>query len=213
MKKHIIYFLILLLIIQTSLAATIYGTVYDSTLEKAPNVQITINTTPVQHQISKDSDYSFEVPAGTYSLKAEQYQYNEVVAEMQQEITVSEQGTYRLDLILFPVFEDFGENETEFIEESITETKTVIWPYITLLIILTLIILYFIKNKPKKPKIPEDLQEMYDFIKKEKRTTQKELRKKFPLSEAKVSLMVSELEEKGLIKKFKKGRGNIIIPK
>jgi len=39
--------------------------------------------------------------------------------------------------------------------------------------------------------------------------TQKELRKKLPWSEAKVSLIVSDLEDRGLIKK-KKERGNIL---
>ena len=43
------------------------------------------------------------------------------------------------------------------------------------------------------------------------RMTQKELRKHFPMSEAKISLMIAELESMGKIKKIKKGRGNIII--
>ena len=34
---------------------------------------------------------------------------------------------------------------------------------------------------------------------------------KFPDSEAKISLVLTELEAKGKIKKIKKGRGNIII--
>ena len=49
------------------------------------------------------------------------------------------------------------------------------------------------------------------LIKKEKRTTQKDLRKEIPLSEAKISLIVTELEDKGMIRKIKKGRGNILI--
>ena len=43
------------------------------------------------------------------------------------------------------------------------------------------------------------------------RTTQKDIRKRIPLSEAKVSLLISELESMGKIKKIKKGRGNIIV--
>ncbi|MEK6959587.1 MAG: hypothetical protein AABX47_00300 [Nanoarchaeota archaeon] len=45
------------------------------------------------------------------------------------------------------------------------------------------------------------------------RATQKELRKDLPFSEAKVSLMVSELEHEGVVTKIRKGRGNIIILK
>lgn len=43
------------------------------------------------------------------------------------------------------------------------------------------------------------------------RATQKELRKDLPLSEAKISLVLTELESAGKIRKIKKGRGNIII--
>ena len=46
------------------------------------------------------------------------------------------------------------------------------------------------------------------------RLTQKELREKMPeYGEAKVSLIVAELEQMGTVKKFKKGRGNIIVLK
>lgn len=60
----------------------------------------------------------------------------------------------------------------------------------------------------------KDLDALMSFIRKEDgRTTQKDIRKQFPLSEAKISLMIAELEDKGLIKKIKQGRGNIIVLK
>ncbi|MBW3003954.1 hypothetical protein KY337_05290, partial [Candidatus Woesearchaeota archaeon] len=53
-----------------------------------------------------------------------------------------------------------------------------------------------------------------EFIKqREGRVTQKEIRKEFPSSEAKISLVLTELQQKGRIEKIKKGRGNIIILK
>ncbi|MEK6827817.1 MAG: hypothetical protein AABX78_00550, partial [Nanoarchaeota archaeon] len=59
-----------------------------------------------------------------------------------------------------------------------------------------------------------DLEHLIKIIKKEDgRTTQKDIRKQIPLSEAKISLMIAELEHKGIIEKIKKGRGNIIILK
>ncbi|MDY9928123.1 winged helix-turn-helix transcriptional regulator [Methanosarcina sp.] len=59
--------------------------------------------------------------------------------------------------------------------------------------------------------LPEDLKEIMDLIRANgNRITQRELRKKSPYSESKVSLMLSDLEERGLIEKFKRGRGNII---
>jgi uncharacterized membrane protein len=62
-----------------------------------------------------------------------------------------------------------------------------------------------------KLNLPEDLKDLLELIKDSgNRITQRELRKKSPYSESKVSLMLSDLEERGLIEKFKKGRGNII---
>ena len=59
--------------------------------------------------------------------------------------------------------------------------------------------------------LPEDLKELLNLIRSNgNRITQRELRKKSPYSESKVSLMLSDLEERGLIEKFKRGRGNII---
>lgn len=57
----------------------------------------------------------------------------------------------------------------------------------------------------------ETAKKMFLIIKKEKRITQKDIRKQMPDSEAKVSLVLAEFESKGIIKKIKKGRGNIII--
>lgn len=67
-----------------------------------------------------------------------------------------------------------------------------------------------IENKTRE--LPEDLRELYDMIlKKGGRTTQKEIRKDAKYGEAKVSLMLADLEDRGLVKKIKKGRSNIII--
>jgi uncharacterized membrane protein len=75
------------------------------------------------------------------------------------------------------------------------------------------------KNEEKKPEQDkqvlgeesDDLADLNAFIMKHKRVTQKEIRKEFPVSEAKISLMLTDLESQGKVKKIKKGRGNIII--
>lgn len=60
--------------------------------------------------------------------------------------------------------------------------------------------------------LPEDLKKIVEIIRSNGgRITQKELRQKVDYSEAKVSLMVADLENRGIIQKFKKGRGNIIV--
>jgi uncharacterized membrane protein len=72
------------------------------------------------------------------------------------------------------------------------------------------------EEKPVKANVEHstDLDTILKVIKQEGgRTTQKQIRKKVPLSEAKISLMISELEAKGKLQKIKKGRGNIIVLK
>ena len=45
----------------------------------------------------------------------------------------------------------------------------------------------------------------------ERKITQKEIRKKISLSEAKISQIISELVEEGKLKKIRQGRINILI--
>jgi uncharacterized membrane protein len=60
--------------------------------------------------------------------------------------------------------------------------------------------------------LPDDLKEIIEILRNSHgRITQKELRMKLKCSEAKVSLMITDLEARGLVQKIKKGRGNIII--
>ncbi|MEM4260029.1 MAG: winged helix DNA-binding protein [Candidatus Woesearchaeota archaeon] len=61
--------------------------------------------------------------------------------------------------------------------------------------------------------VEKDISEqILEFLKKEDgRANQKDIRKNFPVSEAKISLVIKELEAKGLVQKIKKGKGNIII--
>lgn len=71
------------------------------------------------------------------------------------------------------------------------------------------------KEMPPSPaKIPDDLKEVIEILKsKGGRATQKELRKKTGYSEAKMSLIITDLERRGFVEKVKKGRGNIIFLK
>lgn len=57
----------------------------------------------------------------------------------------------------------------------------------------------------------DELAGVADFIKNNKRVTQKDIRKQFPMSEAKISLMLTDLESQGKIRKIKKGRGNVVV--
>ncbi len=76
------------------------------------------------------------------------------------------------------------------------------------------------EQKQKEDKIEEQsyheelVKKVVAFVKDQGgSTTQKDIRKNFTSSEAKISLVLSELEHNGILQKIKKGRGNIIILK
>ncbi len=65
---------------------------------------------------------------------------------------------------------------------------------------------------PSDEPVPADLQEILDILTSQGgRMTQKDMRKRLKYSEGKVSLMLLDLEKRGRIQKFKKGRGNVLF--
>ena len=218
--RFIILSLILLLLCLIVFSATIYGTIYDFSLEKAKDVRVGVDTEPKQFYVSKNGSYAFDVPNGNYLVEAKQYIGDLLKASVSENITIKDDGSYVLDLILFPNIE----------EGDLEEDIDILMPYeekkLNLMLLLILILfaaavffMFYTKSKKrisvKKEKYEDnDLEKIIKIIKHEGgRTTQKELRKQIPLSEAKISLMIAELEHKGVVEKIKKGRGNIIILK
>ena len=201
-------------------------------------VEVEENSTRVQYKVSVDGTYFFNVSPGRYVIKAKLYNETNILEfSGEEKINISQPYESRnLDLILFPPIDSELEylgdiNLTGEIETNDTDYMNYIIIISAALIIILIIIFYIRKKKTKTiPKIdepallpledknvnrdnlPDDLRELYDIIlKKGGRTTQKDLRKEVIYGEAKVSLMIADLEDRGLIKKIKKGRSNIII--
>jgi uncharacterized membrane protein len=210
-------------------AATIFGTVYDFDLQQVDNVRISINTTPGQQLIATSGRYSINVPPGDYLITAEQLQAGNVIASTEEVVTITKEGSYVIDLIVFPSFDEELLNDSDLVIDDMSETPSwnaAIIGLIIGLILILIVIMYRVTNilsrvkkslKPeeKQQTTPKDLQQLIDLIKSnDNRVTQKELRQRLPqLSEAKISLMIADLEKRGVVEKIKKGRGNIIILK
>ena len=203
-------------------------------------VEIEENSTRVQYKVFVDGTYSFNVSPGRYVIKAKFYNDNNILEfSGEEKLNISQPDESRnLDLILFPPidseFEYLGDiNLTGDIETNETDYINYIIIISAALIIISIIIFYILKKRSKSisktgepaplppenknlnnisDNLPDDLRELYDIIlKKGGRITQKDLRKEVIFGEAKVSLMIADLEDRGLIKKIKKGRSNIII--
>ena len=232
--KVLIYLLFGLSLLSMVNAATIYGAVYDLSLKKLNNARVEINTSPKQFLIAQNGSYSFNVPNGDYTIKSQMMLKNTVLASVQENITIKQDGAYVLDLILFPDVEEGVENIDVDVNGNIVELKknqTYALMGLVILLILAIIFTgfhYLKKNKGQQKETVSqdkksekewkyegsDLEQIIKLIKLEGgRATQKDIRKQIPLSEAKISLMIAELEHKGVIEKIKKGRGNIIILK
>lgn len=224
--KLLICLFIILSLVNFVNAATIYGTLYDLSLKKVNNARVEINTSPKQFLIAQNGTYSFNVPNGGYTIKAQLVQKNTILASIQENITIKQDGNYVLDLILFPDIEEGVEDidievNSNIIETNKNKSSILIGFFVLVALVVILIVVYYLKKKKLKKeqikseqgkKEENDLDQIIKIIKQEGgRTTQKEIRKQIPLSEAKISLMLAELEHKGVIEKIKKGRGNIII--
>lgn len=235
MKPHWAVLLLFSLVLAPAVsAATIHGSVYDLELNTLSQAVIEIDTVPRQVMVSRNGTYAFTVSPGQYIITARQAKLG---IATQENITVKQEGSYVLDLLLFPDLnaEDELLNETlevDEYEEPAMEQAGIGRIVIGLAILAVLAVFgwhYFNKRKPqeakthepgekpkeeKKPAAPAkaDLAEILAFVRGEGgRTTQKDLRRAIPYSEAKISLMIAELESQGKLKKIKKGRGNIII--
>ncbi len=228
MRKSPAIIALLLLCINIAYAAELKGTIYNSQLEVQKDVIIEINTEPRQSIVSKGGAYSFNVPIGEYTLTASHYYGKELDLSAEETISVSAEGSYILDIILFDVLEADEPLEDLDITSGLEGNGTAWYLgilFLILLLIAVVLALRFVRKNAVKAQehikkefagsgeaIGNDLEKIISIIKAEGgRTTQLEIRKRIPLSEAKISLMIAELEHKGIVKKIKKGRGNIII--
>ncbi len=239
-KSFLLGILFTVIFISGAQAATLHGTIYEwSDFEKPlKGTIVEVNSTPSQYVVSTSGTYSFNLSSGNYMIKAKYYRNNILEFAAEDEIRIDREGDYVHDLLLFPPTELDNEylgdiNLTGDLELK-TDSNQIYYIITTLLVIAALLILYWMRKKKNKPieqgagettgilpenitkteipELPEDLREIYELIlKKGGRVTQKELRKEVKYGEAKVSLMIADLENRGLVKKIKKGRANIII--
>ena len=222
----LLYLLIFLIAVPVASAASIHGTVYDLYLNKVNNAIVTIDSVPSQKFVLIEGKYLFQVQFGDYEVKVTNIKGDVVLAS--ERIIINSDGDYNLDIILCPD-ETLSDIDVEDVAvpdnlDDLNGAKEFPNPInkIILIIIIGIALLFarhfYKKYNHKKAKEPvhekDDLGKVLEAIKNEGgRINQKDLRKNFPLSEAKMSLLIAELESKGKIQKIKRGRGNILVLK
>ncbi len=232
--------IISLILIPQIQAAKVYGNVYGPDLELLTKAIIEVNSIPKQAVVTSDGYYAFNLDLGNYTIEAF-YSSQGILLYTKENINITKDGEYVKDIILFEMEDiediEFDESDLQIIEELLDEKKINVWVIVFGIIIILVIVgisiayLFYkykkIKRKSKKKirkkkikrkktkveKLTGDelFNKVLAYIKKERRATQKDLRKKFNVSEAKMSLILVDLENKGIVQKIKRGRGNIII--
>lgn len=87
--------------------ATISGGVYSwDTFELLENAVVEVNSTPSQSMVAKYGVYSFKLEPGDYLITASYYQNSTLVYSSEEPIEVKGEGSYVVDLLLFPVYSE-----------------------------------------------------------------------------------------------------------
>ena len=217
-------FLLILLLSFSAYGATLSGMVYDLDLDVVDKAIVEINTTPQQRMVTVNGTYTLELDPGSYRLRAYLSQGDEFNTEEHIVVPVSN-GKYVLDLFLFYDFNDSSEDPLDLtVEEDLSwgagTISIVVVLVILILIILVIIVLYGARKQTVSvSSVPEQREpldtklraQVLDLLKTNNNMmTQKELRKRIPYSEAKISLIIKALEEEGIVTKQKQGLVNVL---
>jgi len=209
-------------------AATLHGTIYGPDLAVATEVLVTIDTRPMQRILSLDGNYSFDVPQGNYTISLFSAKTNISTTE---QVSVVQDGSFAFDIFLLPGLEEderlYQDISADFAQTPANPQPDMgPGPLLAAVFVAALVAIIAFLTWPSlrdgkcsafgegRDHVPESIDAVLAILKKEGgRMTQKELRKRLPYGEAKVSLLVAELEAKGKVEKLRKGRGNILVLK
>jgi uncharacterized membrane protein len=217
---HFLYVMILIIFLKSAFSATISGSIYNWELDKEERAVVEVNSIPIQRMVTINGTYHFELKKGNYLVSA--VLFNQEEYRTQENITIlDDDGNYNLDLFLFYELDDYVEDiDLDLVEDEPSYSIYYILT-ITILIIALIAVIFFLQKRKNNIKTEPEIKNnnlddkiKFDIIKilKEKggAETQKNVRKHFDYSEAKISLMIKALEEEGKVEKEKRGTINYI---
>ncbi len=223
MLRAIVFILLIFTpFIEYGYSSRIYGNIYDiNDFNLANNCVIYVNSTPSLQKVVSTGIYDISLKKGCYVLKVNCYDNGVVSKEGEANLCVDENENITYDLLVSPIILDDFENLTEQynmvnVDNHIFSSPHFYFNYLYLLFILVPpFVAYMIYKYRKLNHLVRDdsMKKLLDILKRERRINQKDLVRIMRLSDAKISLMIAELEKEGIIKKIKKGRSNIVIYK
>ncbi|MBI5046417.1 hypothetical protein HZC07_01665 [Candidatus Micrarchaeota archaeon] len=205
-----------MLLATSSYAGFVYGEIYQSNLERVNKTIIKVDGSFSYQQVTNKGNYSFFLPDGSYNISASVLDGDgNAILYVNEPIKVGKEDQ-KLDLVLKPINKN--------------DTNSIVLVVFVILVIIVAGLIFFLFNTKKSEKnehgipakeagtevkkqtheLDPDAKKVLEIVHGDQRITQKELREIVNFSDAKLSLILGELESIGEIKKFKRGRGNII---
>lgn len=184
-------------------AGYVYGDIYQDNLEKLNNTVIRVEG-PFSYQlVTGKGNYSIFLPEGEYKISASSLDSDGSLALYAEEVVKVGDQDQKVDLVL-------KKPNTDYLL------------YLGALALLAIVFLWSNhhwharKQGPEtkvqaKQELDTDAKRVLKVLESfEGRATQKEIKEALGFSDSKLSLILTELEQLGHIKKFKRGRANIV---
>ncbi|MFH1222612.1 MAG: hypothetical protein V1492_06030 [Candidatus Micrarchaeota archaeon] len=221
-------------------SATISGDIYSAEDLEGLNRTIIKISGPQEIQfVAKEDNYSVALPRGNYVITAYYYEGSKLKYYSTEKMAVGDNDA-KFDIILFSPGEwdgfvdttsEINSSELDSISSKQSAAQDFTFYLVVAAVIIAVVLLLFWYSKKKKAEpaastkpeaksiekeqepfeLDEDAKKVLQIIEtNEGRMLQRELRDILKFSETKMSLLLSELEVGGLVKRIKKGRGNII---
>ncbi len=106
-RGSLIFIVVFAICASLASGAVVHGTTYEwSTFEALENTIVEVDSAPPQFMVASFGSYSFDLPEGTYTIRAEYYQGNVLEYYAEENITIIGGGDFVLDLLMFPPIED-----------------------------------------------------------------------------------------------------------
>lgn len=231
--RSLALFLILLTLLHPT---TISGEIFNGdNFQRLNNTQITVedlNGIVLIQQVFHEQ-YQLEVPDGTYTLRAYYYVNGTLEYYAEHHFQASEEFM-QFDLVLLPYElqillpdsppppQSNTTNETVPPDNPPEEPPDYSLLYGAVIAVIVLVIAYLLYTRlssstPKEPteetaySLDKDSRKVLKILKEQEgRMYQRELREILKYSETKMSLLITELETQGYIKRIKRGRDNLL---
>lgn len=218
---------ILLFLAQIALSVQVGGKAFDwETLGGVPAIIRFSQNGSLEAQViaGADGNYSAEIRPGTYSVFAYygtlEYEENlTLVKDVRLEIGLLPALSEVFPNLTLPetaelnntieALDEMPENATPALQPQRAEQGQDILPYILPVIVVPILVFLYLRRKGK-PRIIGDEEAVLGIIREKGSVLQSEINGRTGFSEAKTSLIIKSLVSRGLAKKEKKGRENVI---